>query len=75
MIKQITGAIARRIVCATRLGDKLLAGERYGMIKFGSRTELFFPTDAATEIAVQPGDKVRAGVSILVRYSNRKADE
>src|SRR5262249_44299809 len=47
-VRQITGAIARRIVCPAQPGDRLLRGERYGMIRFGSRTELVVPVgDAA----------------------------
>jgi phosphatidylserine decarboxylase len=68
MVKQITGAIARRIVCACQKGSKLEAGERFGMIKFGSRTELFFPADSRASIQVKAGDIVRAGQTILVRY-------
>ncbi len=68
MVKQITGAIARRIVCACRTGSKLEAGERFGMIKFGSRTELFFPVDSRASIQVKAGDTVRAGQTVLVRY-------
>jgi phosphatidylserine decarboxylase len=68
MVKQITGAIARRIVCGCKVGDELEAGERYGMIKFGSRTELFVPVDKYAQVVVSPGDKVSAGLTILVRY-------
>jgi phosphatidylserine decarboxylase len=71
MVKQITGAIARRIVCACQIGNKLLAGQRFGMIKFGSRTELFFPVNSNVHIVVQKGDIVRAGKTILVRYDNK----
>jgi phosphatidylserine decarboxylase len=59
MVKQITGAIARRICPWAVVGDKLTRGERFGMIRFGSRTELFLPMEA--EILVQIGDKVRGG--------------
>jgi phosphatidylserine decarboxylase len=59
MVKQITGAIARRICPWAVVGDKLERGERFGMIRFGSRTELFLPLEA--EILVQIGDKVRGG--------------
>ena len=45
LIKQISGVIARRIVCTCREGDTLSRGEKFGMIKFGSRTELFIPRD------------------------------
>ncbi len=67
MIKQITGAIARRIVCGATLDQKLQAGEKYGMIKFGSRTELFIPAAVlnADSIKVKTGQTVRAGSTIL----------
>ncbi|MHA1565840.1 MAG: phosphatidylserine decarboxylase [Alphaproteobacteria bacterium] len=68
MVKQITGAIARRIVCDCRLDEQLEAGQRFGMIKFGSRTELFVPVDERVEVVVGVGDTVRAGSTVLVRY-------
>lgn len=68
MIKQITGAIARRIVCAVNIGDKLTGGYKYGMIKFGSRTELYLPKDEKAKIMVEKGQVVRAGTTIMVSY-------
>ena len=68
MVKQITGLIARRIVCAAQPGNRLEAGQKFGMIKFGSRTELFMPVDEKARIVVKKGDKVRAGSSILVNF-------
>ena len=68
LVKQITGAIARRIVCGCKPGDTLAPGERFGMIKFGSRTELLMLRDERLEILVKKGDTVRAGVTIMVRY-------
>jgi len=62
-VKQIAGVLARRIVCRVRQGDKLQAGERYGLIRFGSRTDLVVPQ--ATEIRVRVGDKVRGGETIM----------
>ena len=67
LVKQIAGAIARRIVCQCEVGDKLARGQKFGMIKFGSRTELFVPKDAAFELAVAVGQKVAAGETILGR--------
>lgn len=64
-LKQISGAIARRIVCTVKPGDTLLAGERVGMIKFGSRTQLFLPSEAVLRVSVQPGSRVKAGQTIL----------
>lgn len=65
LVRQITGAIARRICPWAVVGDKLTRGERFGMIRFGSRTELLLPLDA--EILVQPGDKVKGGETPLAR--------
>ncbi len=69
MVRQISGAIARRIVCAATEGRDYSAGEPYGMIKFGSRTELYVPTRDSTQTAVSVGQTVRAGETILVRYA------
>jgi len=62
-VKQIAGVLARRIVCRARPGDKLQAGERYGLIRFGSRTDLVVPQ--GTEIRVRVGDRVRGGETII----------
>ncbi len=67
LVKQIAGLIARRIVCACRVGDTLATGEKIGMIKFGSRTDLFVPKDAEFELAVQVGQTVAAGETLLGR--------
>jgi phosphatidylserine decarboxylase len=68
MVRQISGAIARRIVCEARQGQELASGEKFGMIKFGSRTELYVPARSDLKCLVQIGDKVKAGVTPLVRY-------
>jgi phosphatidylserine decarboxylase len=62
-VRQIAGVLARRIVCRARVGDKLGAGERYGLIRFGSRTDLFVPR--ATTVRVRVGDRVKGGESIM----------
>ncbi|MCB2154167.1 phosphatidylserine decarboxylase family protein [bacterium] len=62
-IRQIAGAIARRIVCDVKKGDSLEHGERYGLIQFGSRVELFLPLDAT--VKVEPGQKVVGGETCL----------
>ena len=67
-VKQISGAIARRIVCWVRVGEELVTGNRYGMIKFGSRTDLIIPSDAVAETLVKVGDRVRGGVTILAKW-------
>jgi len=69
VVRQISGAIARRIVCAARQGQELARGEKFGMIKFGSRTELYVPAGERIECLVQVGDKVKAGVTPVARYS------
>lgn len=71
VVKQITGLIARRIVCAAEVGDTLGRGQRYGMIKFGSRTELVVNRPDDLDVLVKIGDTVRAGRTILARRVNR----
>ena len=66
LVRQVTGAIARHIVCKAKENDEYSQGEQFGMIKFGSRTELYFPVKDH-EIAVNIGDKVCAGLTPLVR--------
>jgi len=68
IVRQISGSIARRIVCATGAGRELAGGERFGMIKFGSRTELYLPVRKEVRCLVEIGDKVKAGLTALVRY-------
>ena len=60
---QVAGLIARRIVCWLEPGDQVDKGKRYGLIRFGSRVDLYLPQDM--EITVQPGQKVRGGESVL----------
>ena len=71
LVRQISGAIARRIVCATAEGRELAGGEKFGMIKFGSRTELYLPVRENAKCLVKIGDKVRAGLTPLVEYVDR----
>ena len=68
-VKQISGAIARRIVCWLKIGDQVWSGERVGMIKLGSRTDLLIPPGPGIEILVKVGDKVRGGSTVLLRLS------
>jgi phosphatidylserine decarboxylase len=72
LVRQISGAIARRIVCAAREGQRLTGGERFGMIKFGSRTELYVPASENLECVVRVGDKVKAGMTPLAKYRGKK---
>ncbi len=60
---QIAGVAARRIVCRVGTGDKLAAGERYGMIRFGSRTDCYMPR--GTEVTVRTGETVRGGQTVI----------
>ncbi len=71
-IRQISGAIARRIVCPVEPGRQLIKGEIYGMIKFGSRTELYFPEKADMKICVNIGEAVSGGSTILCRIRDSK---
>jgi len=68
IVRQISGAVARRIVCQAGEGQNLAGGEKFGMIKFGSRTELYVPAREGVKCLVRIGDKVKAGLSVLVRY-------
>ncbi len=68
IVRQISGAIARRIVCDKMKGQELSGGEKFGMIKFGSRTELYVPVCESTKCLVKIGDKVKAGLTPLVKY-------
>lgn len=63
LVKQIAGVIARRVVCWASVGDYLEIGERYGLIRFGSRIDIFLPPDI--ELKVKIGDKVKGGETII----------
>jgi phosphatidylserine decarboxylase len=65
VVRQLTGAIARRIVAWARVGDEIKKGERFGMIRFGSRTELYLPLKA--EVLVKTGDHVSGGSTVIAR--------
>jgi phosphatidylserine decarboxylase len=65
VVRQLTGMIARRIVGWSNVGDELKKGERFGMIRFGSRTEVYLPLDA--EVLVKVGDRVTGGSSVIAR--------
>lgn len=66
VVTQIVGILARRIVCWPKTGDKLERGQLYGLIRFGSRTDLLMPNHVS--ILVKPGDRVRGGETIIARY-------
>ncbi|MCS7063552.1 MAG: phosphatidylserine decarboxylase [Methylacidiphilales bacterium] len=65
LVRQITGLIARRIVAWGREGDIVARGERLGMIRFGSRTDVFFPLSWPVQVKI--GDRVRAGETVIAR--------
>lgn len=65
--RQVVGVLARRIVCRAQVGDRVVTGERYGLMKFGSRMDVFVPADC--EVLVQQGDHVRGGETVIARWS------
>jgi phosphatidylserine decarboxylase len=67
-VRQIAGPFASRVVCAVEPGQTLKRGERFGMIKFGSRTVLAIGVVPGLRAVVAPGDRVRAGSSVVARY-------
>jgi phosphatidylserine decarboxylase len=69
VVRQLTGMIARRIVGWSEVGDEVKKGERFGMIRFGSRTEVYLPLDAA--VLVKVGDRVIGGLSVIARLQSK----
>lgn len=69
--RQITGVLVRRVVCRLSPGDEVLAGQRLGLMKFGSRFDVFLPERA--EILVSVGDHVRAGETVIARLGPRNS--
>jgi len=65
VVRQLTGAVARRIVAWSQIGDELKKGDRFGMIRFGSRTEVYLPL--AATVLVKMGDHVSGGLTIIAR--------
>jgi phosphatidylserine decarboxylase len=68
-VKQISGKVARHIVCPVVAGQRFARGERFGMIKFGSTTELVVPTAEVAQVCVNRGDRVTGGVTVLARLT------
>jgi phosphatidylserine decarboxylase len=68
-VKQISGAIARRIVCWLKPGEEVKIGDRLGMIKFGSRTEILLAAGTPLEVQVKVGDKVKGASTVLLRFA------
>jgi phosphatidylserine decarboxylase len=73
MFKQIAGFVARRIVCLLKPGDVVNMGERFGMIKFGSRVDVFIPL--SVNVRVQIGEMTKAGETILGEYSRNETEK
>jgi phosphatidylserine decarboxylase len=67
LVRRTAGLVARRIVTWTRRDERVAAGQKLGMLKFGSRTDVLIPEGVA-DVLVKEGDYVRAGCSILARY-------
>src|SRR5712671_783297 len=67
VVRQLTGAIARRIVAWSNVGDELRKGDRFGMIRFGSRTEVYLPFTAV--VVVKVGDRVAGGSTVIARLA------
>lgn len=70
---QIAGIVARRIVCWSKVGDELALGEKFGLIKFSSRTDLLMPD--RVEILVKIGDKVTGGETIIAKLKSERVEE
>jgi phosphatidylserine decarboxylase len=68
LVRQIAGLIARRIVTDARPGDRVVQGARLGLIRFGSRTDVFVPLSARPAVKVKVGDRVWVGGSVLAEY-------
>jgi phosphatidylserine decarboxylase len=67
--RQVVGVLARRLVCRVRPGDAVDRGQRFGLMKFGSRIDLFLPTHAQLQVGV--GDRVRGGETIVAAWETR----
>ena len=69
VVRQLTGAVARRIVAWLQVGDEVKKGDRFGMIRFGSRTEVYLPVTAT--VLVKVGDHVAGGSTIIARLPDQ----
>ena len=68
VVRQVVGVMARRIVCRTKVGDEVRAGQRFGVMKFGSRMDVFVPTTA--DIRVKVGDRVVGAVTVIAELQH-----
>jgi phosphatidylserine decarboxylase len=71
VIKQIAGYVARRAVCRVKPGESLKQGQRYGIIKFSSRLDIFLPLDVAVKVKLN--DKVKAGETVIAVSGQQSA--
>jgi phosphatidylserine decarboxylase len=69
LVRQIAGLIARRIVTDAAVGDRVTQAGRLGMIRFGSRVDVFLPVAARPVVRAAVGDRVRAGTTVLAEYA------
>lgn len=69
LVRQIAGVLARRIVCAVAPGQNLARGQRIGMVKFGSRAEVYVPVESGFRVAVRLGQRVKAGETVLGAFA------
>jgi len=68
LVRQIAGLIARRIVTDGKPGERAEQASRLGLIRFGSRTDVFLPLSAKAAVKVKPGDRIRVGGTVLAEY-------
>lgn len=73
-LRQVSGMIARCIVCPLRPGDRVERGQKFGMIKFGSTAELILPRPESVKVLVKEGDRVRGGKTVLAELGKRLSD-
>lgn len=71
VVRQIAGMVARTIVCHAKLGDEFESGQRFGMIKFGSGTELIVPKQEGLEVLAKPGAQVKAGLTAMMSLEKK----
>jgi phosphatidylserine decarboxylase len=64
-VRQVAGVIARKIICAVHIGEQLQRGARYGMIKYGSRLEVYVPSEVRFKVTVEVGQRVKAGETVI----------
>ncbi|MHC5025229.1 MAG: phosphatidylserine decarboxylase [Planctomycetota bacterium] len=70
-LRQVSGKVARHIICALQVGDRVKRGQKFGMIKFGSTAEVILPRPDDVTINVEVGDKVRGGLTVLAELAPR----